>query len=165
VLLGTRSCLIDLIVEFDAVARTVIASFDSPTIDHVRAELPGAVTSPGVQELLAWSQGTGDLAGHAMVQVPPFFGDIEVVTAEFVADMHELGLAVWVWMDSKVQEDADFYSELIDLGVDGLLVSRPAAGIAEGYADGTYRSTHAVTRQAGARWLHRTQLAVLDPAD
>jgi glycerophosphoryl diester phosphodiesterase len=60
-------------------------------------------------------------------QVPPFYGGVEVLTADVVARAQAAGFAVWVWMDdTTAQENADFYQVLLDRNVDGLLVSRPA---------------------------------------
>jgi hypothetical protein len=48
-----------------------------------------------------------------------------------VARAQAEGFAVWVWMDdTATQETADFYQVLLDRGVDGLLVSRPAVATA-----------------------------------
>ena len=37
---------------------------------------------------------------------------------------------MWVWMeDTTTQETADFYRDLLERGIDGLLVSRPSVAI------------------------------------
>jgi glycerophosphoryl diester phosphodiesterase len=130
---AAADALIALVRKYDAADRTVIVSFDQPTVDYVRAQMPEAITSPGVDGITNWFLGGQPLTGHAILQVPPFFGDIPVVTPDFVAKAHADGLAVWVWMDAKEQESAAFYAELLAMGVDGLLVSRP--GVARQVVD------------------------------
>ncbi len=143
---AAADALIALVREYDAADRTVIVSFDQPTVDYVRQQMPEAITSPGVDGITDWFLGGQPLTGHAIVQVPPFFGDIQVVTPDFVAKAHADGLAVWVWMDSKQQESEAFYQELLAMGVDGLLVARP--GLAREVVDAaglTYVPTQATT--------------------
>ena len=63
--------------------------------------------------------------------MPPFYGGVEVLTADVIARAQAEGFAVWVWMDdTTAQENADFYQVLLDRNVDGLLVSRPAVATA-----------------------------------
>jgi glycerophosphoryl diester phosphodiesterase len=119
--------LIALIDEFDALDRTIIVSFDQPTMDYVNQQLPAANTSPGVAGMTTWFlDPAARLPDDEIVQVPPSFSGITVVTPEFVERAHDEGLAVWVWMDGSGQETYAFYTELIEMGVDGLLVSRPS---------------------------------------
>ena len=123
---AAADALIALVRAYDAADRTVIVSFDQATVDYVRQQMPEAITSPGIDGITNWFLAGQPLTGHAILQVPPFFGAIPVVTPDFVARAHADGLAVWVWMDSKEQESAEFYAELLAMGVDGLLVSRPS---------------------------------------
>ncbi len=119
--------LIALIREYDAVDRTIVVSFDTPTMDYVVEQFPEGITSPGLQQLTAWFLGDkGPMPEHKILQVPPTFSGITVVTPEMVDAAHAAGLAVWVWMDSKAQESDEFYASLIDMGVDGILASRPS---------------------------------------
>jgi glycerophosphoryl diester phosphodiesterase len=130
---AAADALIALVREYDAADRTVIVSFDQATVDYVRQQMPEAITSPGVDGITNWFLFGQPLTDHSILQVPPYFGDIQVVTPEFVARAHADGLAVWVWMDAKEQESAEFYGELLAMGVDGLLVSRP--GLARDVVD------------------------------
>jgi glycerophosphoryl diester phosphodiesterase len=58
----------------------------------------------------------------AAFQVPPRFGDVEVVTESFVAAAHRAGVAVHVWTINEPQEMA----RLLELGVDGIVSDRPS---------------------------------------
>jgi glycerophosphoryl diester phosphodiesterase len=54
-------------------------------------------------------------------QVPAKFGDVDVVTEDFVEAAHRCDVAVHVWTINDVDEMA----RLLDLGVDGLVSDRP----------------------------------------
>ncbi|MCC5952749.1 MAG: S-layer homology domain-containing protein [Acidimicrobiia bacterium] len=128
--------VVALIEEFDAHDRVVLASFEESTIDYIHEVYPEAVTSPSQDELVRYAFFDEPLDRHAMVQVPPTFNGVQLVTEEFVEQMHGEGLAVWVWMDAKAQEDEAFYRDLVRMGVDGLIVSRPTVGRAAVDAEG-----------------------------
>ena len=55
-------------------------------------------------------------------QVPPSYGDTEVVTEAFVDEAHRRGMQVHVW----TIDDAAEMARLLDLGVDGIMTDRPA---------------------------------------
>ena len=59
-----------------------------------------------------------------------FYGGVEVLTPDVIARAHADGFAVWVWMDDTgTEENAAFYADLLDRGIDGLLVSKPALAV------------------------------------
>ena len=62
-------------------------------------------------------------------QVPPVYEGVEVLTPDVVARAKAEGFAVWVWMDDTDQENATFFADLLDRGVDGLLVARPSVAL------------------------------------
>jgi glycerophosphoryl diester phosphodiesterase len=126
----------ELAAEIDELGRTdsvIVVSFDTSVLDAFRAVAPDVVTSPGLDTLVTWYTG-GEVtfpASDKVFQVPPFYGGVEVLTADVVARAQAEGFAVWVWMDdTTAQENADFYQVLLDRNVDGLLVSRPAVATA-----------------------------------
>jgi glycerophosphoryl diester phosphodiesterase len=121
----TADALIALIIELDAADRVVIASFDDVTIEHVRARLPGVALSPGRDRSTAWFGDRQPLPGYSILQLPPVFSGVPVVSEQLVRDAHAAGLAVWVWMDSPDQENAEQYRALVAMGVDGILAARP----------------------------------------
>lgn len=123
---AAAEALIALIEEFDAQDRTIVVSFDEPTVEYVRQNLPGAITSPGVQGMTEWFLDPSARLSDPIIQIPPSFSGIEVLSAELVQRAHDEGVAVWVWMNGSEQENYEYYTELVELGVDGLLVSRPS---------------------------------------
>ncbi len=113
-------------------ASVIVTSFDDDTLAAFRAAAPGVTTSPAQGALTAWFLGDGTLdPADRILQVPPFFSGIEVISTASVARAHDEGYAVWAWMDDPSnQENAEFYAHLLDLGVDGLIAGRPAEAVA-----------------------------------
>jgi len=48
-----------------------------------------------------------------------------VLTQETFDRAHAENRAVWVWMNDSAQETTEFYSKMVALGADGLLISSP----------------------------------------
>ena len=110
--------------------RTVVASFGGPGIVAFRAAAPDVATSATLDEVKAFFLSNTVPTNAQVLDIPPTYDlngtKIQVVSTDFVKRAHAAGLAVWVWMDSKDQQNAEFYSSLLDMGVDGLNVSRPS---------------------------------------
>lgn len=120
------------IADLGRIDSVIVVSFDDDVLAAFRAAAPGVATSPGLDTLVAWYGGAPvEFAPTDLVmQVPPFYAGIEVLTADVVARAHADGFAVWVWMDdTSTQENAEFYVTMLDRGVDGLLVSRPTVAV------------------------------------
>lgn len=120
----------DLIHRYHLSDRVVVASFGQPGMDVFRAAAPDVATSATLDEAKAFFlQGTVPTNAQVL-DIPPFYNlngtKITVVSPEFVAKAHAAGLAVWVWMDSNDEQNADFYGSLLDMGVDGINASRPS---------------------------------------
>lgn len=119
--------LIDL---HDRAERTIVVSFDQAIIDYYLTIQPEVWSSPGTEGVQTFFFDRKPQAAHQILQVPPTYNldgtIVDVVTPEFVADAHKAGFAVWVWMNGRSEENAAFYEELIDMGVDGILGASPA---------------------------------------
>jgi glycerophosphoryl diester phosphodiesterase len=118
--------LIALVKKYEAADRVVFVSFDDEIVQYVRDRFPDAITSPGLDGVTDFYLTRQPQPAHRILQVPPTYSGIQVVDQTFVDDAHAAGLAVWVWMDTKEQESAEFYQQLLDWGVDGILGSRPS---------------------------------------
>lgn len=120
----------DLIHSHGLSDRVVVASFGGPGIDAFRTAAPDVTTSATLDEVQSFFLSNTVPTNAQILDVPPTYklGEtvIDVVTPAFVERAHAAGLAVWVWMDSKSQQNAEFYTKLLDMGVDGLNVSRPS---------------------------------------
>jgi glycerophosphoryl diester phosphodiesterase len=121
--------------EIAALGRTdsvIVVSFDVDVLTAFRQLAPDVATSPGLAELVDWYVGQPvEFAPSDMVfQVPPVYEGVEVLTPDVVARAQAEGFEVWVWMDdTDRQENAEFFAELLDRGVDGLLVARPSVAL------------------------------------
>lgn len=107
----------------------VVVSFDDQVVDAFHELAPDVAISPGLGRLTEWFLNGTALPPHfEVLQLPPFQGEIEVVTAAVVQRIHDEGRVVWVWPnDATTQENVDFYRELLADGVDGVIAGRPAA--------------------------------------
>jgi glycerophosphoryl diester phosphodiesterase len=120
------------IAELGRTDSVIVVSFDDDVVAAFRAAAPTVATSPGLGTLVTWYGGTPvEFAPtDVVVQVPPFYAGVEVLTADVIARAQAEGFDVWVWMDdTSTQENADFYVTMLDRGVDGLLVSRPTVAV------------------------------------
>lgn len=120
----------DLIHRFGLSERVVISSFGGPGMPAFRAAAPDVATSATLDEVQDFFLSNKVPTDAQVLDVPPFYDldgtSITIVSPDFVKRAHDAGLAVWVWMDSKDQQNATFYEHLLQMGVDGLNVSRPA---------------------------------------
>ena len=55
------------------------------------------------------------------LQVPQRYGPVKIITRDFINKAHSRGLQVHVW----TVDDRKEMSELLDLGVDGLMTDEP----------------------------------------
>ncbi len=119
--------LIDLLRASGAIHRVGLGSFSDHRLDVLRGALgPGVATSlgpRGVGLLVAATRlRLRPAVGPALsAQVPVRFGLVRVVTPALVAAAHSVGIEVHVW---TVDDDRQM-SELLDMGVDGIMTDRP----------------------------------------
>ena len=117
-----------LIAEFHRAERTIVASFDDQQIARFHTQAPEVPTSPGKTASTKFFLGGTPPPGFQVLQLPyqqKFFGvTVTVVTPDLIRRAHAAGLAVWVW-DEGAPPGPALYRTLVDLGVDGILASRP----------------------------------------
>lgn len=111
--------LLAILSDHGALERVVVAAFEAETVQAVRAAAPEVFTSLGGAELIAFNANLGnpDYAPPAGFLQPPW----ELVSAEFMAFAHELGLKVHPW----TVNGAVAMEDLIALGVDGIMTDDP----------------------------------------
>jgi glycerophosphoryl diester phosphodiesterase len=119
-----------IVREMDLTDRIVVTSFDDEVVDAFAAAAPDVAITPGLGATAAYVLGgTLPPAGRTILQVPPEYEGIEVVTADWVEKVHADGLVVWVWPNDAAWEDGDGYRRLLDMGVDGLNAADPATAV------------------------------------
>lgn len=119
--------LCQMLRDFGAVDRVLVASFHPEAMDDFRATCPEVATSMVEDEIrpfyvlnLLFLGGIYRPPATAF-QVPEYAGNLHVVTRRFVDGAHDHNVAVHVW---TVNETADM-QRLLDLGVDGIITDRP----------------------------------------
>ncbi|HUR50431.1 MAG TPA: glycerophosphodiester phosphodiesterase [Acidimicrobiales bacterium] len=105
----------------------IVASFLDGATDAFRQIAPETCVSFGMEGTRAFFTAVRDGADppdtpHVALQVPPWAGEIELVTAGFVDAAHAAGVAVHVW---TIDEEAEM-RRLVGLGVDGIMTDRPS---------------------------------------
>jgi glycerophosphoryl diester phosphodiesterase len=132
--------MLDLIDRAGMRRSVLVASEHQQPLDEVRKLAPEIPTNFSYLEsgLFIQAMGTRD-AGYRppgdAVQIPRSYESWQLVTPESVAFAHRLGLEVHVW---TVNDEAEM-SELLDMGVDGLISDYPQ------------RALDVVRRRAAAR--------------
>jgi glycerophosphoryl diester phosphodiesterase len=120
------SPMLDVIDRAGMRRNVLVASEHQEPLDEVRKLAPEIPTNFSYLEsgLFIQAMGTGDAnyrpPGDA-VQIPRSYESWQLVTPESVAFAHRLGLEVHVW---TVNDEAEM-SELLDMGVDGLISDYP----------------------------------------
>jgi glycerophosphoryl diester phosphodiesterase len=108
--------------------RTLLAAEHLNIMQRIRAAAPDVLTSFAADEVadFVFRLQEGRMADYrpagVALQVPPSFGDIQIVTTESVRAAHDHGLEVHVW---TINEPAEV-DRLLDLGVDAIMTDLPA---------------------------------------
>jgi glycerophosphoryl diester phosphodiesterase len=119
--------LAEVLRRCDAVGRVCIGAFSDERLARMRSLCPGICTSLGPVGTLhlglaaAGQDDVGELEAPC-AQVPPSYGETEIVTDAFVTEAHRRGMQVHVW---TIDDEAEMI-RLLDLGVDGVMTDRPA---------------------------------------
>lgn len=119
---------IRVIRRHDAVHRIVGASFHLSNLKRLRKSAPEFLTSITTAEVipLLFRQKTHTLPScfkrKIIFQIPRRASFIEIVTPDFVSQMHDRGAIVMVW---TINEEAEM-RELFSMGVDSVMTDDPA---------------------------------------
>jgi glycerophosphoryl diester phosphodiesterase len=117
-----------LLREFGRDSDTIVASFNDVAMTLFKLNPSAVSTSPGIITTgLFWASTQGNfpgmpLPGYQALQVPITYEGLTIVTPSFVTKAHNNGLAVHVW----TIDDRNEMERLIDIGVDGIMTSRPS---------------------------------------
>jgi glycerophosphoryl diester phosphodiesterase len=125
---GIERNVVELLESYDARGRVVLAAERHAVMERIRAMAPDWATGFSAEEVVEFHDrvSRNDFTGYeplgCALQVPHFYGDIEVVTTAFVSAAHALGLEVHVW---TINDEAEM-RELLALGVDALMSDFPS---------------------------------------
>lgn len=109
----------------DIADSVIVASFYDNAMQRFRSLAPNVATSGATDETVAfyvsYLEGSPVVPPVVALQIPPRYGDVDVVTESLVAAAHDAGVAVHVWTINEPEEMA----RLLELGVDGIVSDRP----------------------------------------
>jgi glycerophosphoryl diester phosphodiesterase len=120
-----------LLTDLDRAQASVVTSFDDTIVTYFHGLLPDVELSPGLDATTEWVLGRTALPdGMRILQLPPDYNGIEVITPELVADSAAAGYPIWVWPNKRSLENLDSYVAFLELGVVGLNINFPMDGVA-----------------------------------
>jgi poly(3-hydroxybutyrate) depolymerase/glycerophosphoryl diester phosphodiesterase len=122
-----------LLVELNELGRAdaaVVASFDDEIVSYFHSIAPDIEVSPGLGVLTEYVlNGTPVPDGMRILQLPPEYSGLQVITPELVAQTEIDGYPIWVWPNDRNLENYDQYLAFLQLGVRGLNINFPAQGV------------------------------------
>ena len=107
--------------------KVMVASFEAAALKKFRSICPGVATSAGSSEAILFYalQKMHMEAAYSpdaqALQVPEYYGSLQVVTKRFLEAAHARNLRVHVW----TVNDVDSMKRLLKLGVDGIMTDYP----------------------------------------
>jgi glycerophosphoryl diester phosphodiesterase len=119
-----------ILTELKAEDRAVVTAFDDKLSEAFHKELPSVEITPGLTAMTAYVLG-GVLPedGRNVVQIPPDYEGIELLTPEFLKRAKKDGMILWIWPNEKKWENAAGYKKLLDMGVEGINAADPETAV------------------------------------
>ena len=109
---------------------TVVASFDDEIVSYFHSIAPEIEVSPGLGVLTAYVlEGILPPDGMRILQLPPEFNGLQVITPELIARTKTDGFPIWVWPNDRNLENYESYLAFLQQGIDGLNINFPAQGV------------------------------------
>jgi len=109
---------------------TVVASFQDDIVSYVHEIAPEIEVSPGLNVLTAWVlERTPVPDGMTILQLPPEYSGLQVITPELIADSTAAGYPIWVWPNDRDLENLESYRSFLDSGVVGLNINFPVEAV------------------------------------
>ena len=128
---ATAAATVTLLTELDRMDATVFSAFDDGVVAVLEQLAPTAEISPGLNGSAEWVLNRTPLpSGQRILQLPPTFEGLDVLTPEVVERSHAAGYLIWVWPDDSALENQQAYLDFLNQGMDGLNINFPAQGVA-----------------------------------
>jgi glycerophosphoryl diester phosphodiesterase len=116
--------------ELDRTDAAVVTAFDDALAEAFHEAAPEVEITPGLQAMAGYALGGAPLpADRRIIQVPPEYEGIEVLTPEFLANTKADGKVLWIWPNDRSWENADGYRRLLDMGVGGINAADPEVAV------------------------------------
>jgi glycerophosphoryl diester phosphodiesterase len=108
----------------------VVTSFDDKLVDEFRRIAPTVELTPGLGASSAWILGRTPLPnGMRILQLPPEFNGIQVLTPDNIKASIAAGYPIWVWPNRRELENKDSYLKFLKDGITGLNANFPSQGV------------------------------------
>jgi glycerophosphoryl diester phosphodiesterase len=108
----------------------VVTSFDDKVVDEFRRIAPTVELTPGLGASSAWILERTPLPnGMRILQLPPEFSGIPVLTPDNIKASTAAGYPIWVWPNQRELENRDSYLKFLKEGITGLNANFPSQGV------------------------------------
>jgi glycerophosphoryl diester phosphodiesterase len=108
----------------------VVTSFDDKVVDEFRRIAPTVELTPGLGASSAWILTRTPLPnGMRILQLPPEFSGIQVLTPDNIKASTAAGYPIWVWPNKRELENKDGYLKFLQDGISGLNANFPSQGV------------------------------------
>jgi glycerophosphoryl diester phosphodiesterase len=119
------------LTELGRLEGAVVTSFDDTVVDEFRRIAPTVELTPGLGASSAWILARTPLPnGMRILQLPPEFNGIQVLTPDNVKASTAAGYPIWVWPNKRELENKDSYLRFLKDGITGLNANAPTAAVA-----------------------------------
>lgn len=109
---------------------SIVTAFDDKLAEAFHQMQPKVSITPGLEAMTQYVLADVKLpAGRTVVQIPPEYTGIQVLTPELVARAHADGLVLWIWPNEREWENEAGYHKLLDMGVDGINAADPEVAV------------------------------------
>jgi predicted esterase len=109
---------------------SVVASFNDDIVSYFHSIAPDIEVSPGLTVLTNYVLNHTPIPdGMRILQLPPEYSGVKVITGQLVADATASGFPIWVWPNNRDLENLDSYRSFLGMGVTGLNINFPAQGV------------------------------------
>ncbi len=118
------------LVELGRSDASVVASFNDEIVSYFHSIAPDIEVSPGLNVLTGYVlNGTPIPDGMRILQLPPEFNGLQVITPQLIATTKAAGYPIWIWPNDRDLENLAAYRTMLDEGIDGLNINFPAQGV------------------------------------
>ena len=119
------------LTELNRLKNAVVTSFHDEIVTAFHELAPTVEVTPGLALATAFILNKTPLpAGMRILQLPPDYSGVHVLSPESIALSKASGYVIWVWPDVGTWENLAGYSELLAMGLEGLNGSRPSEAVA-----------------------------------
>lgn len=128
--LRTADVLAAQLKELGRADASVVASFSDDVVAYYHSIDPDTEVSPGLNVLTGWVLERKPIPdGMRILQLPPEFSGLQVITPQLVADSTAAGYPIWVWPNDRDLENLASYRDFLRQGIVGLNINFPAQGV------------------------------------